>query len=292
MQSLLSPREVADALGVSESSVKRWVDNGELAARLTAGGHRRIDRTEVLRFARSRCTVPARPDLLSLVDVRTDDASLSEPVRAAALHGAFLADDQRRSLSLLLSAFLGGESIASLCDGPIRAALETIGEIWQHDEKGILVEHRATDTCLHALGTMRAALPPAADGAPVAVGSAGPEDPYLLPSLMCAASLAEIGFRDVNLGPRTPLATKVLAVREYDPVLVWHTASIGGDEVVELVRLLAQAPAREHAGAAFRGRIVAGGRGLSPSSAPVGVELLSSMREMQAFARGLVAALG
>lgn len=289
MEQLLSPREVADALGVSESSVKRWVDSGELAARRTAGGHRRIDRTEVLRFARSRSTLPARPEMLSLVSVRLEDASLSEPERGAALHGAFLADDRRRALSLLVSAFLGGETVASLCDGPIRGALETIGEIWKHDAKGILVEHRAIDVCLHALGVMRASLPPPAEDAPVALGSAGPDDPYLLPSLMCAVALAEIGFRDVNLGPRTPLATKVLAVRDYDPVLVWHTASVDGEEVAELARLLLRDPGGADA-VAFRGRIVAGGRALTASSLPDGVELLGGMRELQAFARGLVAA--
>ena len=55
MESLLSPREVAVALGVSESSVKRWVDLGELAALRTAGGHRRITRAEAVRFGALHC---------------------------------------------------------------------------------------------------------------------------------------------------------------------------------------------------------------------------------------------
>jgi len=37
----LSPRELAEALGVSESSLKRWVDAGKIAASRTEGGHRR-----------------------------------------------------------------------------------------------------------------------------------------------------------------------------------------------------------------------------------------------------------
>ena len=42
MKPLLSPKELADAIGVSESSIKRWVDNGEIQATKTSGGHRRI----------------------------------------------------------------------------------------------------------------------------------------------------------------------------------------------------------------------------------------------------------
>lgn len=280
VETLLSPREVADALGVSESSVKRWVDGGELAAQRTAGGHRRIARSEALRFARARCVMPARPELLSFVGVKVEDSALGEVERSAAFHSALLADNRSRSLSLLTSAFLAGTSIAALCDGPVRFALEAIGEMWRHDPKGILVEHRATDLCLNALGVLRASLPPPADDAPVAVGSAGPEDPYLLPGLMCAAVLAELGFRDVNLGPRTPVATKLAAVQSYRPLLVWHTASVGGEEVDEIANALRRITTGT--------RLVFGGRAAGASVLPAGVVALSSMRELQAFARGLL----
>lgn len=50
--SLVSSRQVAAALGVSESSVKRWCDQGALAGVKTPGGHRRFETAEVLRFAR------------------------------------------------------------------------------------------------------------------------------------------------------------------------------------------------------------------------------------------------
>jgi excisionase family DNA binding protein len=282
MDPLLSPREVADALGVSESSVKRWVDGGDLVAQRTAGGHRRIARSEALRFARSRCVLPARPELLSFVGAKLEDAALGEGERAAAFHAALLADDRPRSLNLLTSAFLAGTSIATLCDGPVRFALEAIGEVWKHDPKGILVEHRATDLCLNALGVLRASLPAPAADAPVAVGSAGPDDPYLLPGWMCAAVLAELGFRDINLGPRTPVATKLAAVQSYRPLLVWHTASVAGGEIEEIAAGLRRI--------APDARLVLGGRAAAASAPPPGVVALASMRELQAFARGLLPA--
>ena len=39
---MLSPRELAEAVGVSESSLKRWADRGRVHVHRTEGGHRRI----------------------------------------------------------------------------------------------------------------------------------------------------------------------------------------------------------------------------------------------------------
>lgn len=287
MESLFSPRELADALGVSESSIKRWVDGGELAALRTAGGHRRIARSEAVRFARSRGGLPLRPELLSFGVVRAEEAALDEAQRSVAFHCALLDDDRARALGLLTSAFLGGASIASLCDGPIRFALERIGELWMHDSKGILFEHRATDLCMHALGILRNALPAPAPDAPVAVGSAAADDPYFLPSMMCAITLAELGFRDVNLGPRTPVSTTLAAVETYQPLLVWHTASVGGDDVAPLangLRRLREASTPRDV------RLLVGGRAITAASLPAGVAALATMGELQAFARALLPA--
>lgn len=284
MDNLLSPREIAQALGVSESSVKRWVDGGELASLRTAGGHRRIARSEALRFARAKSMQPARPELLSLVGVRIAVSALSDEERSEAFHLALVEGDGPRALGLLTSAFVGGASIASICDGPIRIALERIGETWKHDEKGILVEHRAMDLCLQALGVLRALLPVPADDAPVAIGSAGPQDPYLLPSSICAVVLGELGFRAVNLGPCTPVSTKLAAVEVYRPLLVWHAASVGGEELSVLVNGLRQSPHGADV------RVVAGGRAIAAAKASSSVVSLTTMKELQAFARGLLPA--
>ena len=47
----LGTHEVARLLSVDAGTVIRWVDAGRLASFRTPGGHRRIPRQEVLRFA-------------------------------------------------------------------------------------------------------------------------------------------------------------------------------------------------------------------------------------------------
>ena len=52
MKSVLSPKELAAAIGVSESTLKRWADDGLIVFSRTAGGHRRIRLAEAIRFIR------------------------------------------------------------------------------------------------------------------------------------------------------------------------------------------------------------------------------------------------
>ena len=43
MKKLISPKQVARAIGVSESTLKRWCDRGLIPMTKTAGGHRRME---------------------------------------------------------------------------------------------------------------------------------------------------------------------------------------------------------------------------------------------------------
>jgi excisionase family DNA binding protein len=216
----LSPRDLADALGVSESSLKRWVDAGKIAAFRTEGGHRRILVAEAVRFIRESGTPVARPDLLGLPEVAT-------PQRAATtteLLPFLLEGDVTGARAFLLTRYLAGSSIAELADGPIRVAMHALGELWRHEESGIFVEHRGTDTCLQAISYLRHMIDAPAN-APLAIGAGPEDDPYMIPPVLAAMVTTVAGFRTVNLGPDTPLAALQAAVAHHRPRLVWISAS-------------------------------------------------------------------
>lgn len=284
IKAFLSPKDLAEALGVSESSLKRWADDGAIRVARTAGGHRRIALADAVRFARESGLTVEHPAALGLAEILPSTPAAADADTADALFAAFQRDDWRVARSLVVGAYVAGASVAALCDGPIREALRRAGELWQHGSEGIVIEHRAVDTCLHALSFVRALIPSAGPSAPVALGAAIADDPYVLPSLAAALVLAEAGFRDVNLGPTMPTQALVSAVQRYAPLLVWRTSSIGvdadslRDDLAGVLGVLVP-----------QGSVVLGGRGVPGGifRLPDRVHHLGSMGELAGFARGV-----
>ncbi len=219
---LLSPRELGQALGVSESSLKRWIDAGKIVATRTDGGHRRISLSEAVRFIRETGAPLAHPEILDMPEV---SAAHEQGLRGAdRLIGHLQRGDAVGARGFLLARYLRGTTVAELCDGPIREAMQALGELWNHNSQGVFIEHRGTDTCLQALAYLRATFE-VPSTAPVALGGGPEDDPYLLPSFMASMVVESMGMRAVNLGPDTPLAALQHAVAEHQPEIVWISAS-------------------------------------------------------------------
>lgn len=221
MNRTLSPKELARAVDVSESSLKRWADSGAIRATRTAGGHRRIELGEAIRFIRESHLRLVHPEALGLRDL----AAVPEAIRNTEDIGARFLEhleqgDTEGARGLILHRYLDGDSVAALCDGPMQNALETVGEVWRTRSDGIFLEHRATDICMQALDQLRVLAEPPKNG-PVVVGGAPTGDPYILPSIMAATSLTAEGIRAVNLGPNTPASTMAAAAAHYDVSVVW-----------------------------------------------------------------------
>jgi len=277
----LSPYDLARAVGVSESSVKRWADDGRLEFVRTAGGHRRIRVAEAVRFVREAGLDLLRPDLLGMGPTETRSRALGAPTIDALVEAISNRDDGAVR-QMLVSSFLQGESVAALCDGPIRGALEVVGHLWKEGPDGIAIEHQAVDACAQALMEIRG-MTTVPKKAPLAIGGAVEGDPYLLPSLMSAIVLADLGFRTVNLGPDVPGRALHAAVRHRDPKIVWRSSSIE----ISTPRLRADL-AEVSKGFRRTPELVLGGRGLPrPVKSPSDAHVFGSMTELAGFAKGL-----
>lgn len=282
----LSPKSLAEAIGVSESSVKRWVDQGHLVAVRTAGGHRRILRNEALRYIRVNRLPIVRPDRL---DLPASSASASGKAASGepddVFYDALVEGGPHDAAGLLLRLYLEGHTVAALCDEVVYPAMTRVGTLWHDDEGGVIVEHRATSACLGALAEVRRALPPPAPGL-CAVGGAPSGDPYLLGSLAAATVLAAEGYHAINLGPETPIPLLARAAAMYDARLVW--VSVTAAHALDALG----AQLRELAGAVERvgGLLALGGRLVGDVDVPDGGNVFvgKSMGELAAFARGVV----
>jgi excisionase family DNA binding protein len=283
MEHSLSPKDFAAAIGVSESSVKRWADDGSIRVSRTAGGHRRISFSEAFRFIRRSGAGIVRPELLGLPAAGA--AAGAGPTGDDFIVQALRGGDLAMARSALAGRYLAGASIGALLDGPMTATLHEVGEAWKQGPKGIHLEHRVTDACLHSLNFLRSVLPAPAADAPVALGCAPAGDPYQVPTLMAAVVLAAEGWREINLGPNLPADALRSAVAEHEPRLVWISFT-APEAAKHAVRQLERVETAVRAAGA---ELAIGGRSASLAAGP-GSAVLESMQALAAFARGLVAA--
>lgn len=280
---LLTPKDLASAIGASESSLRRWIDNGDIRISRTAGGHRRIPVSEAVQFVRKMGARVLRPEVLGLGNLRELAANPAIPPDEE-LFEALKAGDRHVIRSIILSWYLDGRALAALFDGPVRTALNRVGDLWHHDRRGIMVEHRATDLAIAALSELRSLLPERDDECPLAAGAAPQNDPYVIPSIMASAVLQEMGFCTVNFGANTPIELLGREAIERGVKLVWLAISATMD-----ARLL-QPPIRQLAAdlKAVNIDLVVGGAG-AERCAPrdAGIQIIASMTELAGFAKAL-----
>lgn len=283
----LSPKDLAEAVGVSESSLKRWADEGLINVSRTAGGHRRITLAEAIRYIRESGLPIVNPKALGITDLNNvPHDQLSRPESAdQPLVDAVSNGKAELARGLVLSMYMGGRSVAEICDGPLTRAMHGVGDLWKHSDVGIIIEHRATDICSQALNQLRGLLPSPKEDAPAATGGTPEGDPYMLPCLMAATVLSAQGWREENLGPSVPLPLMSEAAERHGASLVWISINVElpneelAAQIVELGAKLAPS------GAA----LAVGGRMLPPRPMILAenVNLIGSMSELAAFARGL-----
>ncbi len=278
----LSPKKFAAALGVSESSVKRWADEGKIESSRTEGGHRRISRAAAYRYIRANRLPLADP---AAIGIEPEDGD--EPGKHAdALIDAVKKGDERRFISVLTARYLAGENVATLFDGPVADGLHQIGDLWRHGPEGIHIEHRSTEVCIQGLSVLRSFLSEPAADAPLAIGCSPSGDPYRVASLMASIIVAEAGWRDRNLGADLPIESLVSVMETERPRLLWLSfTSDAASEAFLRKRSPFEEKARE-----LQTVVVAGGRAFPRKllkGEGCGYHFLSSMEALDAFARAL-----
>ena len=219
-----STLQVAKALGLSVTTVKRWVDEGILPAHRTVGGHRKLLMADVIRLARQGNLPQA--DLSQLlpepleVDL-TDPAAIRDQLIVAVEKL-----DAELVRTLIQGAYHRGYPIEVLADLAIAPAMHYVGHQWEKGKMPIAHEHRATQAIVSALYELKSQLRIQVDRErPVAIGGAPEGDHSILASLLAKLVLLDSGWNAINLGPHTPMIAFIDAVDELNPQLVWISVS-------------------------------------------------------------------
>jgi len=220
----LSTQQVAKSLGVSVSTVKRWVDEKVLPAHRTIGGHRKLLMSDVIQLVREGNLPQA--DLSELIPEPPLHPLEALPILCDQLIAALRLADAELVNSLIVGSYKKGYSIEVLADRVIGPAMHQIGHDWEAGLIQIFQEHRATQTVVAALYTLTGQLrPQSGSNRPVAIGGAPENDHSILPSLLCKLVLLECGWEAINLGPHTPMSSFTMAIDDLQPRLVWLSAS-------------------------------------------------------------------
>jgi excisionase family DNA binding protein len=224
LKHLITPKQVAQAIGVSESSLKRWCDQGLLTTVRTAGGHRRLALDDVVQFLRRSGHKLLRPELLGLPATVGQGATVIARARDQ-LRDALIAGDEEQCRRIVFDLYLSGQTACDICDRVLAEAFHDIGDAWECGELVVYRERRGCEIALKALHDLRLAIAAAPMDAPLALGGALEHDPYRLPTTMVEIALREAGWRAISLGTMLPASTLVEAVRENQPELIWVSVS-------------------------------------------------------------------
>ncbi len=259
MKKLLTPKQVAQAIDVSESSLKRWCDQGLLPSIRTVGGHRRLAVNDVVQFLRQSGQPLVRPELLGLPSNTGRPAAVIDRARDQ-VRDALIAGDEDQCRRLVFDLYLAGRSALEICDQVLAAAFHDIGDLWECGDVQIYRERRACEICFKILHELRMALRTPPSDAPQSLGGTFAGDPYRLPTSMVELVLTELGWHATSLGTRLPGATIAEAVRDDRPRLLWISVSC----LESVPEFLEEYAALQRLATEMGAAVVVGGRGADP----------------------------
>lgn len=219
-----TPKDLARAVAASESSIKRWIDQGKLPASKTAGGHRRIALADAFRFIRETGQQLVDPSALGLTSAEAIDFTNAESVRSEYLR-ALETGQEPITTSLVSHLHLLDKRIADICDDPMHASFLDIRSRCSHPSEECVVLHRSFANTIRAGQRLRdlEEVPPV-DGEKALLADIGYEIDGL-PTHLAEVVLTSLGMRCTQMGANVPGEVLTGAITRVRPALLWISAS-------------------------------------------------------------------
>jgi excisionase family DNA binding protein len=296
-KTILSTADVARLFNVTETTVKRWADEGTLKCQKTPGGHRKFEIRNVIEFADQNHFEPAGTLTMPESDehapaVQVAILGRNFPALVEAFVQKALSPDPLDLFRFLSFLYEHRIHLWEIYDLVVRPAMALIGEQWARGEIDISHEHRASYETLDALAKLQAQIhikPPI--GKSVVCACLGEEAHEI--GLRCASNLFESeGWKSHYLGARNPHPALTVAIRELQPDAVCLSITHVADEN-NLAEQLGGISGVIHSA---HGILIAGGRAASPGLLGDGIvdavissskDLLDFLTQMQRSGKGM-----
>lgn len=225
LRETISPKQFAKALGVSESSVKRWCDHGALEAGRTPGGHRRISLRAAIEFARQSGRPIVSPDMLGMP--KSNNVAELPELRPFLIR-ALLEGKEPPVRDMLLEVFVNHSSFVTVIDDLLHPAMRAIGDGCLDGSIKFYEERRACSLILGVLAELRSKLSSVADH-PRACGGTLSNDFHGVGSRIVELVLRDRNWNAICLGTNCPEQAFVEAAIDFEPKLVWLSSSFHTD---------------------------------------------------------------
>jgi len=257
----ISTQLASELLGVSVSTVKRWVDDKILPASKTPGGHRKIMVADVIRLSRQGVLPVGDFSKLPLV-LKQLESNTNISISADDFYQALRSQSSLTCSNILLSAYKTKMPIEKIADDIVQPSMARIGDEWQNGKLSIFFEHCSTQLCLSALIELRNIISSETNRpGPLAVGGCISGDIYQISNILIDLVLLDHGWQTVNIGSNTPTVSFIEAIDHFKPKLLWLSVTdiSNVDEFIIENNLLFEKVCNSNA------VMVIGGQGLTPA---------------------------
>jgi len=226
VKDLVTPRQVAQAIDVSESSLKRWCDQGLIPTVRTAGGHRRMPVNGVLTFLRNSGYQLINPEVLGLPAATQGGRERKLQAERERLVDALVQGDEQVCVEIVMNLYLAGHKMSTICDEVLASVFDEICSKSTSGKFSVYQERRSCELSHRLMHEVRRGLPEMLVDAPIAIGGTVEGDPSTQASSMTELVLRENGWRACSLGSMLPFLSLRQALCDMRPKLCWLTFSI------------------------------------------------------------------
>lgn len=230
MENIYSSKQVAEILGVNESSVKRWADSGMLGCFKTPGGHRKFKKNDIASFSQKYSyeltnTTLSQQTTISPQDVSFDYKRINEVLLKKLFTGSY-----DEILDYLYSLYQSGIDITPLYDNVIGKVMYNVGLMWKKKEITIELEHIATNKLTKALIYLHSKVNLKSRNGLIAFCGCLEKEFHELPVLSVNNVLEYNGWNTIYAGVNLPVKSFVSGIDKYKPDLVCLSVTIIEDK--------------------------------------------------------------
>jgi methanogenic corrinoid protein MtbC1 len=218
----ISPKNYALRVGVSESTVKRWCDQGMIECRFTFGGHRRIsivvDNEQFVgsNDLRLQANFSKRLFTRKTTSLGKAKSQLMQSMIDGNTFDCFL---------MTRSALRRQRNASEFFDNVLCPIMRELGRLWETGEIDVFQERQACSTMKLALAAIATPEPTNLSSQPLAIGATLEGNHYELGALSVHHTLQNFGWTSRYLGANLPLVSWLKACEHFLPKLAWISFS-------------------------------------------------------------------